>query len=895
MKKYPPLIQQYLEIQKAHPNAIIACEVGAFYEIWGIDGVGYAKEASQILDTVLTKRDKSDKESPDMTGFPAFACDNHFKKLVSAGKTVVVVNQAIKGKKSDQNKSITRSISQILSPGTVVENISKERPNFFASVFVEEESGGLALIDVSTGEVVITEMQISLLKEFLEIKDPSEILVVGNFDFSKKESQILHNPLAPVEKLSSAGKILSSVYELDNPTSNPTFPITTLGLEFWRLGTLAFANLLNYLTDYNSLLLKKVGHPEFHSPVEHLYLPNSSLQSLDVFRTQSGKDSPTETFIGVMDRCKTAMGQRRLREWIQTPLSDLSKIEARLNLVESFMKSGNFLPELKDVYDFSRLSRRMAIKRMMPHEIVHLANSLKISKDILFQLKVEEEFAVATEIHDFITKNIDLAAADGISELNKEFFKSYLTEEVEGIFHNWKKAEAKLAKYKSSLEKKMDCEGKLRIIEKLETFNLTGPKSLSLSAKEAKIEIQIKASEIQVIEEEWLDMAKHCLAFRHQFLAEATALWEAYQLDFISKYGDKVVAISDKIAELDILSCFGYISKERGYSRPKFIDSDSAFVNFKSIRHPVVELSPRLTEGFIANDVTLGKDKKTFVIYGANSAGKSTILKSVALNIIMAQIGCFISSAPGSELSVFNNILTRMSSFDSLTDGLSTFTVEMSELQQALRYKDDKSIFLFDEIGRGTSVEDGEAIAFGTLLYLHDQSKNSVTLFATHYHSLVPEISKIESLAIKSVSCYTDKNGNLVFPRKLEEGAGQGSYGVEVAKSCGIPMEIIRAASRYSQKHFKVKKSRYNSKVEETTCEYCQQNPAQQTHHIVEQLQGKTKSFTVGSQVKDINDPTNLVMLCATCHERITRGEFKIIRKVKGSNGKYYLEKDDKK
>ena len=891
MKKYPPLIQQYLEIQNVYPQAVIACEVGAFYEIWGIDGVGYAKEASQILDTVLTKRDKSDKGSPDMTGFPSFACDNHFKKLVSAGKTVVVVSQAIKGKKSDQNKSITRTVSQILSPGTVVENISKEKPNFFAAVYIEETFGGLALIDVSTGEVIITEMQTQLLREFLEIKDPSEVLIVGDFAFLKKDSQLLHTPKHPIDKLGSAGKVLASVYEVENPTSNPTFPITVLGLEFWRLGTLAFANLLNYLTDYNSLLLKKVGYPEFHSPVEHLYLPNNSLMSLDVFRTQSGKESSTDTFIGIIDRCRTAMGQRRLREWIQTPLSDLAKIEDRLNMVEEFIKSGNFLNELKDVYDFARLSRRMAIKRMMPHEIVHLANSLKLSKEILFKMKVEDEFTAASEIYDFISTRINLEEADGISELTKEFFQQYLTPEVDAVHASWKKAELKLSKYKAELEKKINCEGKLRIVEKLETFHLTGPKSLTLSAKAASVEIQVKASEIQIIEEEWLDIAKACLALRHQFLAESVALWEKFQLEFISKFGDKVVSISDKIAELDILSCFGSISQARGYSRPKFIETDSAFLNLKAMRHPVVELSPRLSEGFIANDIRLGDENKTFVIYGANSAGKSTILKSVALNIIMAQIGCFIAAAPGSELSVFDNILTRMSSFDSLTDGLSTFTLEMSELQQALRYKDAKSIFLFDEIGRGTSVEDGEAIAFGTLLYLHDQSKNSVTLFATHYHSLVPEISKIKTLTIKSVSCYTDKNGNLVFPRKLEDGAGHGSYGVEVAKSCGLPAEIIRAASRYSQKHFKLKKSRYNSKVQETTCEYCKQNPAQQTHHIVEQLQGKTKSFSAGGQEKSINDPSNLVMLCATCHERITRGEFKIFRKVKNAAGEYYLEK----
>jgi DNA mismatch repair protein MutS len=659
---------------------------------------------------------------------------------------------------------------------------------------------------------------------------------------------------------------------LKNPTSNPTASLISLGIEMWRLGSLALANLLNYLTDYNSLLLKKVGLPSIYSLNEH------------------GREDLNDTFIGVIDKCKTAMGQRRIRQLVQGPYNNLDQINQRLDKVQQFIDSNNFLPELKDVYDFARLSRRMSIARLMPHEIVNLYNSLKTSKKVLDEQGFNEKSKVCSSILSYIDNNINIQEADGLSEFTIDFFNKDLDQELTVIHDNWQNEDLKLNKIKDRIEKKLNAVGKLRMNENKESFTLTGPKGLAEIAKTKKVSIHIKASDIQITDEEWITVSKICLHYRHSFLAKAQDVWEKFQTNFINLFGDQIFDVSNQIAELDVLSNFAYISKERNYTRPIFVNSDNAYIKFKNLRHPVVELSNRLTEGFIANDVELGTDKKTLVIYGANSAGKSTILKSVALNILLAQMGCYISAENGSELIVFDAILTRMASFDSITDGLSTFTLEMFELQSALKYRNKKSIFLFDEIGRGTSVEDGEAIAYGTLVYLDDEQNKAITLFATHYHSLYEEISKLKSVDIKNVSCFTDSKENLVFSRKLEDGPGQGSYGVEVAKSCGIPSEIIRVASRYNQNHFRLKTSRYNKALSSSFCELCKERPFQQTHHIVEQKQGKVKEIELDGQIKDINDKSNLVMLCASCHELITRNEIKIIRKIKTSDNSYFLE-----
>jgi DNA mismatch repair ATPase MutS len=518
-----------------------------------------------------------------------------------------------------------------------------------------------------------------------------------------------------------------------------------------------------------------------------------------------------------------------------------------------------------------------------------LYNSLVVSERILKDQKIIVS-KKAKAIIEYIDQKINISEADGISELTLDFFDETLDADLAKIHDKWQAKDIQLKNIKNKLEVELDAIGKLRINEKMESYTLTGPKSLSETAKKKKIAIQIKASVIQIVDEEWMEVSKNCLHYRHVFLSKAQDVWNKFQLDFINIFGDQIIEISSQIAELDVLSNFAFISKERNYTRPKFINTDHALINLKNLRHPVLELSDKLTEGFVSNSISLGESNKTLVIYGANSAGKSTILKSVALNIILAQMGCFIAADKDSELSVFDAILTRMASFDSITDGLSTFTLEMFELQSALKFKAKKSIFFFDEIGRGTSVEDGEAIAYGTLAYLEDEKNKAITLFSTHYHSLVPELSKLKSIAIKNVSCFTNAKGELIFARKLEDGPGNGSYGIEVAKNCGIPDEIIRIANRYNKSHFKLKTSRYDNALSSSLCEYCKKNPFQQTHHIIEQKQGKVKDIVIDGQAKGIHDKSNLVMLCATCHEKVTRGEITIIKKNKLASGGFSLE-----
>lgn len=882
--KHPPLIQQFIDNQTRYPDAIVATEVGGFFEIWQVEDVGHAIRASQLLDTVLTRRNKSDPDAPYMIGFPSHAAEGYFKKLVDLGETVVIVEQSVRGRKADGNKNVVRSISKIMSPGTVMDNLKDYQNNYFASIFIEDQTVGVALVDVSTGEVKISELKHKEAKDFLDKMSPREILITGNniFDFSEK--QLIHQQSSKnaVLNLLGAGKLLSDLYEIPNPTSNPSYSISALGLEFWRLGVLALGNLLNYfaITEYNSKLLKKLSKPEIYSVNQHLIIPMNGLMSLEIFEGTNKVDS--NTLIASLDKCKTAMGRRKLKQWLLTPLADYELIKQRHDSVATYLEKKNFLPELKDVYDISRISRKMIFSSIMPHETSQLYQSLAIVEPLIEgrdKILGEKIKKIKNQIH----KNIDITkAASYTDKSHYDFLRGNLKSSIDKFENEWVIAQEKLDTYKQQLSIILGTD-KLRVTEKSDSFFLSGPKSIAQKAEENNIAIQVKASDVQIIDEQWERLSLNCFGCKMKFLQEAEKAFKEFQQLFFTAWGNDLLSIAELVGEEDVLSNFAQLSSERGYHRPELLDQKQAYLKFQNLRHPVVEISPKLKESFVSNDVELGNDYHTLVIYGANSAGKSTILKSVALNIVMAQIGCFVA-CENATMTIFEAILTRMSSFDSLSEGLSTFTMEMTELQVALQHAQKRSIFLFDEIGRGTSVEDGEAIAYSTLVYLDKEENNSVTLFATHYHGLYESIKDMKKVVVKNVHCYANDKGLLVFARKLIDGPGEGSYGIEVAKSCGLPIDLIRVAQRYAQTFSPLKNSRYNSNIKGTVCPLCNVNPAQQTHHIIEQHQGKIKEFSVNGSKKSINHQSNLVMICASCHEKITRGDIVVeMKKIMGT------------
>lgn len=876
MKDYPPLLKYILDVQTEYKTSIVACEIGSFFEILEIDGIGHAKEAAQILDIVLTKKNKADPSSPYMAGFPVASAKGYFKKLADAGKTVIVITQDSRGKKSDKNKGVGRRISQIISPGTVLD-LPDFQENYLCCLIEENESFGISLVDVTTGTVLITEKSKEELPNFLAATSPSEFIIPKNFKLINLLNGRPYNFIfAELNSLKSAGAALESVYELDNPTSNKSLIFSRLGLDQYRLASLSLANLLNYLTTFNTLLLKKISFPKTLNEEMFLNLSKETILSLDLFDSEKTNKS----LFNCLNKCKTAMGKRKLKEWIFNPCKDPLEITRRHDLVEGFLNNSEKMEELKSVYDLARLIRKATLQAMSPHEIYFLSESIDsiitLNKRIRF---FPEDILLSIDNH--IRESINIEKRE--FGLTYDFFKN-LPPEMENLNNEIVAERGKIEGIRLDLQNKLGSE-KLRVSEKIDSVKITGPKGLSEKANHLGIKFTKKASDIEIHPEKFNELVDSLLSKIAIFNSKAETLWLNYQESLSEKFSNDLYILSELIGEYDALNSFSIISEERNYSRPK-LRSDKAIIDLKKVRHPVVEWSNDLVENYIPNDLSLSSDaKRTLVLYGPNSSGKSTFIKSIASSVIMNQIGCFVPAEEGSSISIFDNIFTRATSSDNLSEGQSTFVVEMNELNSALMRADESCLYIFDEIGRGTDSSDGEGISFGTIKFLEKRASNCLTLFATHYHGLYEKIREIDSILVKHVSCLCTEDGELVFFRALSDGPGEGSYGIEVAKSCGIPKEIIQYAKTYKKDFFPIKKSKYNSKLEGSHCELCKENQARETHHIVEQNQGKTKTFNHDGIEKSINDFSNIVLLCPNCHEKITRKELKIVKKIKTSSG----------
>lgn len=886
IEQLSPLYKLYFQLQQKYPNYIICCQIGDFYEIMGFDSIGLinqAKTAHAKAGIRLTSKDKKKNTAPDMCGFPIHSADGYFQKLVDAGETIVVVTQKVNGNSNDNNKKVDRYIEKILSPGTIVENLSEEKSNYFACIYDEVNFVvGVSLIDLSTGEVKVSEIKKEELNDYLEKVNPSEILICGTLELNTDKFKLVHKKeKVKIKNLEASGKILSHVYNLDSPTSNNEYYIESLGLDKWMFGTLALSNLINYLSEdtenhYYNTLLKKLGKPKIYNQVHHLNIPLNGMKSLEILESQlyNKKDSLVYT----LDKCKTAMGRRMLRDWLREPLVKIEDINKRHSIVENYIESETEYPELNEIYDISRISRRVFLERLDPQEMRGLYYSLKNSQSIL--KKENKNLDKLNDLLNYINSRIDIEKLPTYPCEEYTFFKGDLFEKIKVKQKKWKKSYQDLVDLKNTyddLAESLNSKKFGEITITKQTFKLKGPKS-SYEFLNKKIKLKKLTSNIEVVENEWVGKANTCFAEMLRFRTHALKVWKEFQRDFSNMFGSFLLEVSDEIAEIDVLLNFANISKERDYKRPKLIESKHAYFNFKEIRHPVVELNHNLEEDFVPNSVTLNEEEDIITIYGANSSGKSTLLKSVALNIIMSQIGCFIPSAKGSELSPFQSILTRMTTYDSLSEGLSTFTMEMKELYLALKYTNEKSLFLLDEIGRGTSVEDGEAIAYATLEFLSSRENKGVTFFATHYHNLVKEIKKHDNILIKHLDCYVNEKGKLKFSRILKDGEGTGSYGIDVAESCGLPKSLIRVAQNYNKKYAPLKFSHYNSKVMGIICPFCENEEVQETHHKINQKQGKVKSVIINGVKKSINHKSNIIMICGTCHNKITNEEMKIVR-----------------
>jgi len=832
--KSTPFLKQFMDVKSKHPDKIILFRMGDFYETFFED----AKVASRILGITLTARNKAQTNAPAMAGFPYHALDSYLDKLVKAGQKVVIVEQMEDPKLA--KGIVKREIVEIITPGAILDEklLLGNTNNFLASVYIKsdvktamintdrrnevnrtesesQESSapsktktrvhgtntlnndtvGLALLDLSTGDFLFTELKLSALKDELLRQKPREILVENENSFA-----IITNLKMDYVFTLTIHKNWYYTFEEANIVLKRHFQIQTIesiGGHNRKTALISAAAALTYIRELRNEELSHITSIRYYSLENFMIIDETTRRNLEIF--QSIRHSTRHgSLIEILDQTKTPMGSRLLFQWLNYPLINQEDIYLRHKAVEDFKEkiawTKDFRDILQEIGDLSRIISKLATLRVNPRDLLALVDFLESSPKIVCILS-NYESSIISELKDKIGDFFDIISiikstilpnpVHTITEGN--IIRQGVHSELDELRQISKDGKNWIAKLEES-EKQKTGIASLKVgfnkvfgyyIEITNTHREKVPEHYickqTLVNCERYISPQLKEHESRVLGAE-----ERIKSIEYEIFAELRRT--------LSKKVDVLLEYVEIIATLDVLSNFGFISWQNRYVKPLY--NTEGILSLNGCRHPVIE--KLLTdEQFIPNDVFLNNsNNKIAIITGPNMAGKSTYLRQIGLCILMAQVGCFIP-CDSAEIPIFDRIFTRVGASDNLAMGQSTFLVEMIETANILHSATNNSLILLDEIGRGTSTFDGLSLAWSIVEYIHNQQKVSAkTLFATHYH----ELTELENILV-GVKNYNisvkEWNEQLVFVRKIERGGADQSYGIQVAKLAGVPQKVI--------------------------------------------------------------------------------------------------------
>jgi len=794
--KPSPVMQQFIDIKKKHPDKIILFRMGDFYETFYED----AKTASKILGITLTSRNKANENAPHLAGFPYHALDSYLDKLVKAGQKVVIVEQQEDPKLA--KGLVKRGIQEIITPGAILDDkhlISKYN-NFLASIYISDckKECGLALLDLSTGDFLMTEMNIATLRDELLKHKPSEILV------EKDEIIIIINELClDYNYTLSVHKnwyydYNEAEYELKKHFQIQT--VESIGGKSRKNACMSAAAALTYVKELRLEDLNHIYSIRYYNLENYMVIDETTRRNLEIFlsiRNNTIKGS----LIEILDETSTPMGARLLAQWLSYPLITLSDILQRQEATEEFKDkiawTKDLREQLNEIGDLSRIISKLATQRVNPRDLLTLANFLDTAPKIVKLLQnfdtnlinsLKENISNFKDIIDKIRNTILPNPIMTITEGN--IIKEGIHSELDELRQISKDGKTWIARLEDS-EKQATGISSLKIgfnkifgyyIEITNTNKDKVPQNYickqTLVSCERYISPQLKEHESRV------------LGAEERIRSLEYEIFSGLRKE-LSQRVEKLLVYVEVISQIDVLSNFGFICWQNRYVKPFY--NDKGILEIIASRHPVIE--KLLTEErFIPNDVLLNNsDNKIALITGPNMAGKSTYLRQIGLCIIMAQIGCFIP-ANYANIPLFDRVFTRVGASDNLAMGQSTFLVEMIETANILHSATPDSLILLDEIGRGTSTFDGLSLAWSIVEYIQNTPKISAkTLFATHYHELTELENILEGVKNYNVSV-KEWNDKIIFIRKIERGGADQSYGIQVARLAGVPQKVISRA-----------------------------------------------------------------------------------------------------
>jgi DNA mismatch repair protein MutS len=794
-KKETPLMIQYNGIKAKYPNALLLFRVGDFYETFGKDAI----RASQILGITLTKR-ANGSSNPELAGFPHHSLDTYLPKLVRAGYRVAICDQLEDPKLT---KSIVkRGVTELVTPGVSYNDkvLDNKSNNFLASVHIGKSIIGISFLDISTGEFFVSQGNSSYIGKLLQSFSPSEVVYQ-----KQKNKQFLESFGDQFYCNTQEDWVYTKDFSQEKLLNHfETITLKGFGVEDLEEGVIAAGAALQYLSDTQHLHVKHISNLQRLEENNHVWMDKFTIRNLELF---GSSNIGAISLIDVLDSCTTPMGSRLLKRWLAFPLNKKSSIEDRHSVVhwmiENQESSHSLEKRVKDIGDLERIISKVATARINPREVVHLKNALLSLVDVKkitancsnsVMNKIGDQINLCQSVRERIENEIQY---DAPIALNKgSVIKVGVNSELDhlrSIAH-------------SSHEH-------LQQILARETERTQIP-SLKIAFNNVfGYYLEVRNTHKDKVPEDWI--RKQTLVNAERYITEELKELEAEILGAEGKiatlefnlYNDLIHSLTDhisniqinaqKIAELDCLHSFSKISNKNNYVKP--VIDDSYTLEIKNGRHPVIEQQLAVGEEYIANDILLNQNEQQIImITGPNMSGKSAILRQTALIVIMAQIGCFVP-AQSAKIGLIDKVFTRVGASDNISQGESTFMVEMNETASILNNVSERSLILLDEIGRGTSTYDGISIAWAIAEYIHEHSTKAKTLFATHYHELNEMSQTFKRIKNFNVSV-KELTNKIIFMRKLVEGGSEHSFGIHVAKMAGMPSLVVSRAKTIMKK-----------------------------------------------------------------------------------------------
>ncbi len=944
------MIQIYFDYQeeferKYGTNTLVLMQVGSFFEFYGvhnkIEKIGNAKVVSDLINITLSRRDKSNLENSRsnalMAGFPTANLNKYLNVLIQNSYTVIVIEHITSA------PDPLREITHIYSPSTYIDEVPINDNNFFISIYMNESKSnyyvGLSAYDISTGNSYVYHIQQNDKKalfediyRFVENFNPKELLFTSyNLTSISKEyiqkilcngNRIIHNNYNIMDnndnylKVNYLNAVLEKIYKNHGLLSG----IEYIHLEKYHDTVVSFVSGIQWVYDHDPNIIEKIKVPQIYEYHKHLILYHNASYQLNLVPLHKGDDinNKYKSLFDIINKTSTHMGRRKLRFDLLNPLTNIQLLEESYNKIENMVDYKSIEGQLSLINDIEKLQRKLGLKILHPQDFSSLYYTYNNIKDLLKMVNINE-YGLKDDFMEELDKyinfideyvNINEMGKYNLNDICNSFFKinkycdlDELQDKIVEIDNYMNKECALLNLEIKKFDKSaFSGDGVIKIEENNSGYFMSTTKRRSeLLSKEVSSKYKIEkgvGNNVRITHTKFEEQSDLLVSYRAKIGNMVKEKYLEFKELLVNKFGNIMDELVRVVSEIDVIKSHKKCALLYGYNRPQIVNGENSqsYIEAKGIRHPIIEIIED-SKAYITNDVYIGNKCVGFLLYGVNGVGKSSLSKAIGINIIMAQMGMYV---PSKEFVFypFTKIFTRINGDDNIFKGMSSFVVEMNELRSILKYSDERSIVLGDEVCKGTEETSALSIVASTIQRFSEKNVNFV--LATHFHKLYDILSKrnLKNISFKHLSIEIDKKSDMIiYGRKLMEGMGNTNYGLDIARFILEDEDFMVNAKKVRDEILEIEgqilipeSSNYNKNVFVHECAICKATGVRtqlDTHHIIEQHEFNEYKVSYRRDGIQKDASHNLVILCKNHHDEVHNGNLRIYGYKDGPSGRF--------